>query len=111
MGYYETAKFFGVYLWEWLHVLSPLLDRLTRRDEKAAVDVSWITIGVLVWYESRPGEKHAAVVDSEPWELGGGQKVVRLVGLGEEYAKGTSRGATHVPCAATWCLTPRIEGP
>lgn len=25
MGYYEQAEFFGVYVWEHLHVLSPML--------------------------------------------------------------------------------------
>jgi hypothetical protein len=25
MGYYDAAQWFGVYIWEYLHVLSPLL--------------------------------------------------------------------------------------
>jgi hypothetical protein len=25
MGYYEAADFFGVYIWEWLNVLLPLM--------------------------------------------------------------------------------------
>ncbi len=25
LGYSEAARYFGVYVWEWLHVLSPLL--------------------------------------------------------------------------------------
>ncbi len=25
MGYYECAAWFGVYLWEWIHVLGPLI--------------------------------------------------------------------------------------
>jgi hypothetical protein len=25
MGYYSCSEYFGVYIWEWLHVLSPLL--------------------------------------------------------------------------------------
>lgn len=24
-GYYESAEYFGVYIWEWINVLSPLL--------------------------------------------------------------------------------------
>lgn len=27
MGYHCSAEYFGVYIWEYLHVLSPLLDR------------------------------------------------------------------------------------
>lgn len=26
MGYYESAAYFGVYIWEWANVLSPLLN-------------------------------------------------------------------------------------
>ncbi len=31
MGYYESAEYFGVYIWEWLHDLSPLLTEVTKR--------------------------------------------------------------------------------
>lgn len=27
MGYHESAAYFGVYIWEWLNVLAPLLDK------------------------------------------------------------------------------------
>ncbi len=62
----------------------------------------------LVWYESRPGKKYPATVDGHPWEMNPGQWVVRLRNLPASYAKETSRQATHVPCAATWCVTPRV---
>lgn len=30
LGYDDSAEFFGVYIWEWLNVLSPLLDEVAR---------------------------------------------------------------------------------
>ncbi len=26
MGYYESARFFGVFIWEYLHVIAPMLE-------------------------------------------------------------------------------------
>lgn len=28
MGYYESAEFYRCYIWEWLNVISPAIDRL-----------------------------------------------------------------------------------
>jgi len=36
LGYYASAEYFGVYIWEWLNVLYPLLERLTGDDPRAA---------------------------------------------------------------------------
>lgn len=30
LGYDGGAEYFGVYIWEWLHVLSPLLDEASK---------------------------------------------------------------------------------
>jgi hypothetical protein len=31
LGYYESAAYYGVYIWEYLHVISPLL-RQSKED-------------------------------------------------------------------------------
>lgn len=31
-GYHDSAEYLGVYIWEWLHVLSPLLAHKMRTD-------------------------------------------------------------------------------
>ena len=36
MGYYYAADFFGVYIWEYLYVLSPVV-----HDTSAGVRASW----------------------------------------------------------------------
>ena len=36
MGYYYAADFFGVYIWEYMHVLSPVV-----HDASAGVRASW----------------------------------------------------------------------
>lgn len=54
-----------------------------------------------VWYSpSLRGPRFAAVVDSEPWSLGGHTAVVRLRELGSDYQERTGRQRTTVPAAA-----------
>lgn len=36
MGYDEAAEHFGVYIWEWMHVLRPALDRPEEEAARAA---------------------------------------------------------------------------
>lgn len=33
MGYHEAAEYFGVYIWEWLRVISPLLTELESESK------------------------------------------------------------------------------
>lgn len=77
------------------------------------MDPKSIKVGEPVWYRvwvSR-GDPFAAVVDSEPWLLGGQTWVCRLRELGPEYARATGRkpGTTIVSAAACDALSPRGE--
>lgn len=76
------------------------------RDKRTAAAIEFVKPDALVWYEARPGTKYPATVDGHPWNMGG-QMVVRLRNLPAAYAATTSRQATYVPAAATWCLSPR----
>lgn len=87
--------------------------RLQRRLEleglRLAAMAAFVRPGMAVWYEARPGVKHAAIVDSEVRLLGNSEPVVRLRGLDEAYVKDSGRD--FVAAAATWCLTPREHEP
>ena len=50
MGYYDSAEYYGVYIWEYLNVLSPLLDGLPIPDDVGIVDAE----GKLVITARRP---------------------------------------------------------
>jgi len=67
--------------------------------------------GDLVWYYPvLPGkDRFAAVVASDPWELGHGQMVVRLEGLGDDYCAWSKRERRSVPCAACSHVEPRAS--
>ena len=36
LGYDDSAEFYGVYIWEYLNVLSPFLDKLCDEERKLA---------------------------------------------------------------------------
>lgn len=56
--------------------------------------------GDMVWYlPSLNGPRFPAVVDSEPWQLGGGSWVVRLRDLPQAYCDHTCRQRRTVPAA------------
>lgn len=42
-GYHDSAEYLGVYIWEWLHVLSPLLAHKMRTDPCPVGPVSSVT--------------------------------------------------------------------
>ncbi len=65
--------------------------------------------GEPVWYASSPGILWPAVVDGEPWKLGGHTWVVRLRDLPPEYGAQFSFPRTTVCAAALFALTPRVE--
>lgn len=56
--------------------------------------------GDLVLYYSTPRHVYGAVVASQAWELGSGDRVVKLRGLGPEYVRGTGRNASTVTAYA-----------
>jgi hypothetical protein len=64
--------------------------------------------GTPVYYASRPGTSHEAVIDGEPFLLGRETWCVPLRGLGEEYRRSTCRQADYVPAAALHCLRLRV---
>jgi hypothetical protein len=74
------------------------------RAQKTPQD--FIQPGALVWYESSPGRRFSAVVDEEPWLLGGHTWVTRLRELPPEYREGKR---STVPAAACDRLAPRTE--
>lgn len=79
--------------------------RLELAESRLAGMAGFVRPGMAVWYESRPGVKHAATVAGDPRELGNGQICVALRDLDEAYVKENDRST--VKAAATWCLTPR----
>jgi hypothetical protein len=38
MGYYGSSEYYGVYIWEYLHVISPLLSSLEANPSPAPAD-------------------------------------------------------------------------
>lgn len=34
MGYYDSARFFGVYIWEYINVIWPLITELESKEEQ-----------------------------------------------------------------------------
>lgn len=81
---------------------------MSDRIETEAVpaEFAWLKPGVPVLYESSPGRRFAAMVDSDPRPLGGGTWVVHLSGLGDDYRAWTKRQRHTVPAAACHCLSP-----
>lgn len=62
--------------------------------------------GDAVWYTTGY-RSFAATVDTEPWQLGHGEWVVRLTGLGADYREYTGRERRTVSAAACCALARR----
>ena len=98
-----------------IHNLRAEIDRLEERLAASQVALgklaAFLRVGQPVWYEASPGRRYAAVVDSEPREMGAGQVVVRLRVVDDRYLaeQKPTRNEPVVPCAATWCLEPRTK--
>jgi hypothetical protein len=64
--------------------------------------------GTPVWYHPILGspQRYAAIVASDPRELGG-RTVVRIEGLGDDYRDATGTGAHALPAVSLDALEPR----
>lgn len=71
-----------------------------------------VKVGARVRYQPvvRPGEpSFPCVVATEPWQLGSGQWVVKVTGLGEDYQKHAQRIASHAT-VGLFAITPEVAG-
>lgn len=68
--------------------------------------------GTPVWYHPVRGRapRFAALTSGPPGQLGGGQWVVRLFGLGLDYLAWSKRESTKIAAAALDNLEPRTAG-
>ncbi len=83
--------------------------RLTFMETGYRRVVKFVKPDAPVWYYPTINSeiRHAAIVDSEPTELGVGQWVVRLRELDDDYVSKHPAKRTTIPAAAIWCIEPR----
>ncbi len=83
--------------------------RLTFMERGLVRLAKFIKPNTMVWYYPtlNSDDRHAAIVDSDPTELGAGQWVVRLRELDTEYVKKHPAGRTTITAVAVWALEPR----
>lgn len=82
---------------------------LPRQKPKDAAPEAWVQPGALCWYKSAPNLEYAATISGQPWQLGDGTWVVRLVDLPAAYV--TDTGRDIVFSAGLWALAPRKRKP